>query len=384
MATLQNVLNEKAEQGSNTHDGDVGGSQDSSIVSGRRAVTAGGGAGSRGAVGSGGVAGLSLALVSTVDGVVLPRVEGRAAEVTSALHVETTTNVLEGRKGGLVESTTEVNGTGNSGQLREVDGAKLVVAGDQETTVDSLENGQAEVGEVGVVLEDKVTRLSKVRSAERREGVSPETELTLELGEGGKRDRADVTDGQVGTGGQIGERDLQLIVVTSEVDKVGGVLKVVHVDGLELSVVGDNEAANGVERNTVEGSQTGVDDGDTASLGDTLGETEALEDGDGLEVNLTDRGELREVEGGERSSAVELEGVVDGLKAGSREGGDVRATSAGQSTLDSLNTVDGNGASEAVGEFDVTVEALAGVVAIQVALAANGDGLTTATVCISS
>ncbi|RDW57153.1 uncharacterized protein DSM5745_11551 [Aspergillus mulundensis] len=362
MAILQNILDEKAEHGGNTHGGDVGSSQDGSVIGGGGGAAAGGGgARARGAVGSGGVAGLSLALVGTVDGVVLPGVEGGAAEVTSALHVESTTNVLERGKSGLVESTAEVNGTGDGGKLGEADGLELVVAGDQETTVDGLQDGKAEVGELGVVLENKVTSFR----------VAPETELTLELGERRKRDRADVTDGQVGTGGEVGKRDLQLVVVTSEVDQVGGVLEVVHVDGLELSVVGDDEALNRVERNSVEGRETGVDDRDTAGLGDTLGETEALEDGDGLEVNLADRGELREVKRGERSSTIELEGVVNCLKSGCREGGDVRATGAGQGTLDPGNTVDGDRAGQAVGELDITVKSLTGVVAVQVALAAD-------------
>lgn len=291
---------------------------------------------------------------------------------------------LNGTENLLVESTGEVDGTGDGFELREVDRAELVVASDQETTVDSLQNGKAEVVEVRVVLENKVTSLGKVGSRKRRELVTPETQLTLKLLERGKRDGADVTDGQVRTRGQVGKQDFEILVVTSEVDQVGGVLEVVHVNLLEVGVVGDDELADSVERDSVQGSQASVDNLNVICLGDTLVEAEVLEHGKSLEVDRTDLCELRELEAGESHNTLEVEGVIDGGKFRSRELSNVFAAVAGQSTLDSLDTVDGDGATEAGVQLDVTVESLAAAVTIEVALTLDGDGLAGTTVCTPS
>lgn len=96
---LKDVLNEHAKNSGKAHGGHVGTSQNSGVIGrGRFTTTGASGAGSGGTVGGGRVVGVSLALVLAVNGVLLPGVEGAAAKVASGLHVEATTDVLEGRK----------------------------------------------------------------------------------------------------------------------------------------------------------------------------------------------------------------------------------------------------------------------------------------------
>jgi hypothetical protein len=93
---------------------------------------------------------------------------------------------------------------------------------------------------------------------------------------------------------------------------------------------------------------------------------------------------LRELEGGDTNKALEVEFFVDGLKEGSIERGNVSGTRGGQGALDSLNTVEGKVAGDAAGNLDITVEILAGVVAVQVALATDANGITVTAVCDSN
>lgn len=100
---LQSVLDQTTEDGSKTKSGHVGHVHDGGAVAaggGRAAAAAGGGRGARGSIAGGGVGGAGLAGVGTTDDVVLAQgLEGAAAEVTSALHVEATLDLGQGREG---------------------------------------------------------------------------------------------------------------------------------------------------------------------------------------------------------------------------------------------------------------------------------------------
>lgn len=79
-----------------------------------------------------------------------------------------------------------------------------------------------------------------------------------------------------------------------------------------------------------------------------------------------------------------MESIVNGRKVVGSQRGDVCATLAGQSTFDSLDTVDVDRARDAIGDLEVTVEILTGGVLVEVALVLNGDLVTAAAVYIPS
>lgn len=248
-----------------------------------------------------------------------------------------------------------------------------------ETTVDGLENGHADVGKVGVVVEDEIASAGEVGSAEVGERVAPEAELSAQLLEGGDRDGADVAEGHVGTTGKVGEDNLERVQVTSEVDQTSGVGQVVDVDGLQVGVLGDVESADALERDTIQAGQTGVGDLDIASLGDTLGEVERLELREGGPGDGTDAAQVGQAEGGQGGQTVQLEGVTDRGKAGGGERGEVAGAIARESTGDLVGTVDAQVTREALADLNVTGELRASGVAVGIALAGDLDGAAAAT-----
>lgn len=279
----------------------------------------------------------------------------------------------------LVKVTAEVNGTSDLLQIGEVDGLKLVVASNLESTVDGLQDGHADVVQLGVVVEDKVTSGGEVGSAEVGEGVTPETELTAESLERGDGDTADVTEGHVGTGAEVGQDNLQGVHVTSEVDQTSGVGELVDVDGLQVGVLGDVEGTDSLEGDTIQAGKTSVGDGDTAGLGNTLGEVKGLQLGESSPGDGANAGEVGQAEGGESGETVQLEGVANGAQGGGAERGDVAAAGAAQSTSDGGDTVEGEVTRGALADLDITLEGGAGGVAVKVTLAGDGDGAAAAT-----
>lgn len=280
----------------------------------------------------------------------------------------------------LVELAAEVNGAGNGLKVGEVDLAKLVVAGNLESTVDLGELGHADVGELVVVVEDQVTGLGQVGGAEGLELVTPEAELTGQLLEGGNGDGRDVAEGHVATAGKVGELDLQRLHVSGEVDQTTGVLQVVHVDGLEGKVLGDVEGTDGLQGDTVEVGQTSVGDRDVVGLGDTLVEVEVLQLGKGSPLDGSNLVERAEAEGGESGEAVQLEGVTNGAQARGSQGAQVVGTVDGERAGDFLDTVDVEVTGDVLADLDVTLEGLAAGVLVGIALAFDRDGLAAATV----
>lgn len=282
----------------------------------------------------------------------------------------------------LVEFTAEINSTGDGLQLGEVDSVKLVTASNLEATVNSLENRHADVAELAVVVEDQVASLGKVRSAERLELVTPEAELALELLQGGNGNRADVTEGHVLASTKVGEFDLKTVHVTSKVDEGSSVLQVVYVDGLQVGVLGDIKAADGLERDTVKAAQTSVGNDDAASFCNTLGKIQALELRQSSKFNRANLGERAEAEGSESGKAGQLEGVADGVQRRSREAGHVGSTIAAQRTGDLLNSIELEIAGVGTGDLNITVEGAAAGVAVGIALVLDLDGVTLAALYI--
>lgn len=395
---LLQELSKSVEGGGNASSGDVDHVGHGSTGAGRAAAGAGVGRGrisARLAAGSGGVGGSSVALeFATDDTVGLHLLEVGALELAiSALQVETTVDLLEGahvntrigvsreirhstvKGNSRVEFAAEVNGTGDGLQLGQQNGAQLVVAGDDETTVDLSQGGHADVGEASVAVEGQVSGSGQVGSGELSEVGRPETELTGELLQGRNGDGLDVADGQVLGGAQVGEFNLELLAVTGEVDEVGSVGQVVDVDGLQVRVVLNVEGANRLQRDTVQSAQAGVDDGDITNVGDTVGEAEVLETSESFPVDHTDGGELGEFQSGKDGGLDEPEVVADRLKGRGNDAGEVGGIVGSDAALDLLDTIQVKGTGEGFVDLDITVDSGAAGKAVGIALGLN-SGVT--------
>lgn len=189
---------------------------------------------------------------------------------------------------------------------------------------------------------------------------------------------ADVTEGHVGTASKVGELDLERVQVTSEVDQTSRVGQVVDVDGLEAGVLGDVENTNGVKRDTVQAGQTSVGDVDVAGLRDTGREVKLLQSGKSTELDATDLAERAEAQGVELGETLQLEGVANGAQSRSRQREELGSVIAAEATRDLLNTIQGKSVGNIRGELNVTIDLLAAVVLVGVALAGDLDGLATA------
>jgi hypothetical protein len=268
----------------------------------------------------------------------------------------------------LVEGTAEVNGTLDSLEVGQRDDVELVITGNGETTVDGLQDGHRDVGQLGVVLEDQVTSLGQVRSGESLELGTPEAELAGKLLERRQGDSRDVLEGHANTSAKVGEVDLEGVVVTGEADRLGGVLQIVDVDGLQVTVVLDAEETDGLQGDTVQVGQTSVGDADITGLGDTLGEVQGLELGESIPVDGTNAVQLGEVEEGEGGETLKVEGLADAGEFGSGDGADVGTLGARKTTGNLFDTAENKVTTVGLVDGNVTANGGASVDAVSVAL----------------
>jgi hypothetical protein len=271
-----------------------------------------------------------------------------------------------------VELAAEVNSTSDLLQLGQVNGLELVVTGNGETTVNLGQNGHGDVGELGVVVEHQVTGGGQVGSRESGELSTPEAELTGELLQRGNGDAGDVAEGHVGTSAEVGQLNLESIVVTGEVDQVGSVHQVVDVDLLEITVVLNLELVDSLQGNTVQGGQTGVLDDNITSLGDTSVEVEGLELGKSVPLDGADGGQLGESKLGQAGKTLQVEGFANGSQGGGSDVGNILTTGADDGTRDGLNTGKGEGAGVGLGDGDITIQLGAGSDTIGIGLVFDG------------
>lgn len=272
-----------------------------------------------------------------------------------------------------VKGTAEVDGTGDGGQLGQVNVRQLVVTADNETTVNLLESGDADVGQLGVVVKGQIGSGGQVGSGESLELSTPEAELALELLQRGHGHGADVAEGHVVSSAEIGKVNLELVPVTSEVDQVGGVLQVVDVDLLHVGVVGDLELADGLQGDTVEVLETSVGDQDITSFRNTALEVQGLKGGEGLPVDLTDGSELSKAQLGEAGALLQGETVADRRDFGGDDASKLSSVLGSDATGDLLDAVDGEVTTKGRVDLHVTAEGGAAGKGIGVALGLDGN-----------
>lgn len=270
------------------------------------------------------------------------------------------------------EGTGEVNGTGHLGELGQVDDVQLVVAGDSETTVDSLQDGDGDVGQLGVVLEANVTAGGQVGSVEGLELGSREVDFTLDLLQRGDLHAADVAEVHALGSAEVGELNLEGVLVERQVDDTGGVLEVAQFDGLQVRVGLDVKLANLLQGDTLEGGQTGVGDGHIVGLIDTLVERQGGQTGHGVETDLADGAELGHVEIGQGGDVAEGEVATNGGERVRADGADIGAAVTHQVTLDLLNTVEAQTLAEGALDGHLTIQGLAVGDTVGIALGLDG------------
>lgn len=282
---------------------------------------------------------------------------------------------------GVVSS--KVNSTLDLGKLGEGDGVKLVVVGDGKTTSEGGKQRQVDIGQVGVVIKVQVGAGGQVGGREVGNVVAEKTQFTSEVGQRWDGDGAGVTEGQVLGRNQVGELNVQLVVVGRNDQGTSDVLDVVDVNGGQSSVGSQVEVTDGGELDTRQGSQTGVGDADAAGLVDTLVEGQSLQVGKSLEVDGANRGELREVERGQQNDAGQGELIANGSQIRSTDGGNVGGTVGGQATSNLLDTVERDAIGSLRQNDNVTLDSFAAGKSIGIGLGGNvGDRAGfTAVVC---
>lgn len=273
---------------------------------------------------------------------------------------------------GVVSS--KVNGTLDLGKLREGDGVKLVVVGDGKTTSEAAELRQVDLGQVGVVIKVQIGTGGQVGGREVGNVVAEKTQLTGQVSQRWDGDGAGVAEGQVLGGDQVGELNAQLVVIGRNNQGTSDVLDVVDVDGGQGGVGSQIEVTDGGELDTSQGGQTSIGDADTAGLVDTLGEGQSLQVWKRFPVDGTDRGELREVECGQQNNAGQTELIADGIQVGSSNAGNVGGTISDQTAGNLLDTVECNAIGSLGQDGDVAFDGLTAGECVGIGLGGNvGD-----------
>lgn len=162
-----------------------------------------------------------------------------------------------------VESTTDA-----LQQRQSVNSHESRVVGDFQVIVNLGQEREGEV--VQLVVSDNgksLADLSQVGCGERLETIVVETERAVELSKGRHRDGTAETESKVGCPDQVGQRDLDGLVVVRKVKGAGDVAKL-HGDIVDVTVVGNLESLGLLDVDTRQGADGSVLDIDLLRLFD--------------------------------------------------------------------------------------------------------------------
>lgn len=259
------------------------------------------------------------------------------------------------------EVAVKVQGTADSGELGEaVNDHEGGVVGKLETTTDSGELGEAGADKVLAADERQgATNRGEVGGGEVGKVVGVEAARAVERGERGEAGGGDVAHGDVVGPDEVGEAGRDVVAVGLDDERRGDVAEL-HVDLLEVVVVGNSHAVDRLEVDTIEAVQLRVLNGHGARLLNTGGEGETLQGGQGAPVNRLHTLEAGEVESGEEGETGEGEGVVNDGEAVTRELGDLADIVGRQASLYSGDAVEGDLVGGASGDGDAAGEGGAG------------------------
>lgn len=245
--------------------------------------------------------------------------------------------------------------------------------GDRQTAVDGSQPREGDVLEVPVVVQAEVTALGQVRRPNGLLVDGNESQLAGQGLEGGNLDIAGVAEGHVLALGQVGQINLELGRVGGNVKQTSRVLQVVHIDLLQSLIGGDIKVAHGLQLDAVEVDQTGVGDADATSVRHTLGELQALQLGQGGELDGADGGELIEVQGSQAQETLQLEGIANAAQLRGGDRGDVGGAARDQAPLDLLDRAEGEITGSILVEMNIALDGAAAAEVIRISLGLDRD-----------
>ena len=156
------------------------------------------------------------------------------------------------------EVSVHVGGTSDGGQSWEGDLLKNGVVLDLDTTGDLLEQRHGDVGQLWVGVDGEgAANGGQVRAGKVLEAALVETKGAAGVGEGWDRDAWDITEGDVGSSDQVGERKLQLVTVRLDIDGTSQVGDL-EADVLEQVVVGNVDGVDLLQVDAVQCAQESV------------------------------------------------------------------------------------------------------------------------------
>jgi hypothetical protein len=221
-----------------------------------------------------------------------------------------------------------------------VDGHQVGVVGDLQVVVDLGQKREGQVVELLVADNGKgLADLSQVGSRESLKAIVVETERTVELHQGGHGDGAAESERQVGGPDQVGQRNLDSLVVVGEVERVGNIAEL-HGNIVDVLVVGNLQRLGLDDVDTGQGADRRVLNIDLLGGLDRGSEADALQVGQGVPLDGVDFLELGEVDAVEAGQAVQVHLTVELLEVGSTNALDVRVRWGDEVTVEDLEAAE--------------------------------------------
>jgi hypothetical protein len=211
-----------------------------------------------------------------------------------------------------------------------------------QVVVDLGEHGEADVRHLLVGNDGKsLANGSQVGGMEGLETVVVQTKRSVQGLEGRHLKGTNETEGHVGGPDEVGQGDLQSLVVIREGHRVRDITKL-HVDFVDITVVGNEDGIDLLDVDTLEGADSGVLDVDLVGLGDLGGEANGLEVGEGVPLDALDLLELGELDAVQAGETVKGHGAVDLLEAVGADALHVRVVASDQVAIELLDAVERN------------------------------------------
>lgn len=306
--------------------------------------------------------------------VLVSLVEAAAVEDVGRVNADTTVDLAKLGEGGLGEVALHVDSTLDGLQLGEaVDLAEVSVVGNNEATVDGGQVGEGGVTELRVRVDGKGTNALEVGEVKTVKSVVDESQSRVDLLKLRDVNRRAVTESSVVSPLQVGERDVDLGSVVSNVQRASN-LGSTNLNLVDVLVVVDVEVVNGRKVETLQALELSVTDEDVLSVLDTGVELELLKSRQSNKLDASEVSELGHAQGLEDGKGLQVKEVGDLLQGRSAEATEVSAVVDGKGTSDVLNTVQGEGVSIRVLDVDGSLELVAARDGVEIRLASGVDG----------
>jgi hypothetical protein len=246
-------------------------------------------------------------------------------------------------RGLLGHVTANVECTTNALEQRQtINTHEVGVVGDLQVVVDLGQEGESQVVELVVTDNGKgLADFSQVGCREGLETVVVETKGAVELHQGGHRDGTAEAECQVGGPDQVGQRDLDSLVVVREVERVGDIAQL-HGDVVDVLVVGNLERLGLDDVDAGEGADSSVLDINLLGSLDGCGEANALEVGQSVPLDGVDLLELGEVDAVKAGQAIQVHLAVELLEVGGTDALDVGVGRGDEVAVEDLEAAKGD------------------------------------------